>query len=217
MSNIRQNAVMVLSLVGGLWINEESVEAQTAVYTQTLTQESSPSSANERQVIASSRLSSCSGCNQVRVKFSFNSGGNGGPYNIGTVWIGQSTGTAGDFTGDQVQFMFGGNSTFVALNTTGGTVTSDYVTLSQNWDNTKSYTISFHVPNVGGNLAAQADFLSNVTVWNQINATDQSGNTTIDGQGYGSGIFGLMITEIDGQASGGGGGGEKVLLFGCCR
>jgi hypothetical protein len=167
----------------------------TVVFSQALTQVSSPSNLNERWVIASSRLTACSGCMTARVKFTFASGGNGGPYTMGTVWIGQSNATAPNYNGDQVQLKFGGNATFPSC--TPCTVTSDYVTLAQAFDATKSYTVSFHVPNVGGNLAAEADFLTNVAVWTDSSATDDSGNTTVTG--YTSGNFGALIVEIDAQ------------------
>jgi hypothetical protein len=168
----------------------------TVVFSQTLTQTTSPSVLNERQVIAASRLAACSGCMTVKVQFTFTSGGNGGPYTIGGVWIGQSNATAPNFNGDQVQLTFSGSTTFPSC--TPCAVTSDPVTLAQAFDNTKSYTVSFYIPSVGGNLAAEGDFLSNVASWNLSGtATDQSGNTTVTG--YTSGNFGALLTEIIAQ------------------
>lgn len=60
------------------------------------------------------------------------------------VWIGQAA-TAPAYTGNQVQVFFGGSASFSG--SAGGVITSDIFTLGENWDNTKTYMVSWFFTN----------------------------------------------------------------------
>lgn len=150
-----------------------------------------PSQTNVRVVIPSSSLTAASG-SHIAVQFLFNGGGDGG-YTVGTVYIGQSGGTAPNFTGDQVQVTFsGGSSTFSSL-TTATSVTSDVIALAQAFDNTKSYTIAFHMPAIGGNFGGTLAFSAASNY--QLAGADNSSSTTSAGMTLNSG-FNVMISIL---------------------
>lgn len=96
---------------------------------------------NFRQVIPSSNLSSATG-NKCKLEIRF---GTLCPTESGTItgmYFGQKGATAPNFTGNQVQVTFSGAGTI-----DGGAakvMTSDVLTLGENWDNTKDYVFSIH-------------------------------------------------------------------------
>lgn len=150
----------------------------TVVFDQSsvLTNNSSFSLQNNRAVIKTPVLSPASGCNQIRVTYLFLTGGTGG-YAVGSHYVGQMGGSAPDFAGDQVQLLFGGNPTFSSP-AVAASVTSDWVTLAQNFDATVQYVVSFFIPSIGGNLASGLGF-SSTDMWTETAShTDSSSQTS---------------------------------------
>lgn len=163
-----------------------------------LTNSWNPSLSNVRQVLAPAVLTAQAGCNQVRVSFLFFGGGQG--YAIGKCFIGQMGASAPNFAGDQAQVTFnGGADTFISL-TTNAAFVSDWVTLPQNWDATKSYVVAFFISFVPGNIAATLGFLTGADAYSETTTgVDSSGTTVMPGSiGFSPGFL-FTISKIEVQ------------------
>jgi hypothetical protein len=89
---------------------------------------------------------------------------------VTSCWFGQS-GTAPQFTGDQVQVKFGGASGFSG--SAAGVVTSDVFTLAQAWDNTKRYTCALHILSTANGNCSVAT-VTGVDLWNAVGVDNAS-------------------------------------------
>lgn len=98
---------------------------------------------NVREVIKAANLSSASG-NQIRITVLFGTAAPTETPAVDEMWVGQAaaTGHEYDFNGNQVRVKFSGGNTING--SAAGTVTSDFVTLGEAYDNTKNYVISFY-------------------------------------------------------------------------
>jgi hypothetical protein len=139
------------------------------------------------------------GADQMRITFQFFGGGTGG-YQMGNFWVGQMGATLSDFTGDQVQVKFSGANTFASPTGAVGIV-SDWVTLPQNFDSSKSYVVSFHIPNIGGNMGGALGFGTGTTAGAKNGATDVSGVTSVTPLDNSSPGYVLGIAKIEVQSS----------------
>ena len=161
---------------------------------------------NERVVFSSAVLGAASG-NQVRVSF-MTHGADIGSYVFGPCWIGQSGGSAPNFTGDQVQLKFGGANTFNIPTANPATTVSDLSTLAQAWDNTKSYTVSWLIGAVSGSASLPFHPLTGVDFWGSgsgSTTTSTADQTTPAGLTLQFGSLVFITTLIEVQAGGGGG------------
>lgn len=130
---------------------------------------------NNRVVIAAAGLSAATGT-QCQLEFRCGTSCPTESGMITSVYFGQG-GTAPNFTGTQVQVLFGGAATFNG--SAAGVVTSDVFTLGETFDNTKPYTCAFHFKSgsaghaaIVGNTNATLFFLA---------GTDNSSATTSAG------------------------------------
>lgn len=179
--------------------------AATTVFDQSagMTNASSDTQTNLRQVFAPAFLTSAPGNNQIRVTFKFLAGVDGA-YPIGKVYVGQMAATEPNFTGDQVQATFssGGNTFNTPIG--GGSVTSDWVTLAQNYDATKTYVVSFYVGTVPGNNAFAYELVTGMHFWSASSVTDFSSQTVPSPsltQGGSDAVVFISKLEVQGGAS----------------
>ena len=180
----------------------------TTVFSDALTGgDTGRQSENERMVFPASVLGAATG-NQIRVSFLFHGTDGGGPYVFGPCYIGQS-GTAPNFTGDQVQVLFSGAGTFNIPVPNPSTVASDFVTLAQAWDNTKSYTVSWLVGSIPGSAAMPFHFTTGPDLWGSgsgSTTTSTANQTAPAGLTVQFSGLDFLVTLIEVQAGGGGGG-----------
>jgi len=173
---------------------------------------------NARQLFTPAALSAASG-NQIRLTLLFGTAEGSETAAIDAVWVGQRTTTtivspptSSIFTGNQVQVLFGGSGS--VNGSAAGVVVSDWITLGENWDNTKGYMVAWHgatgktsnvsigtVSNtaqafysgtVGGSTASQTTASPNMDL---LNATTAA-----------------LISKIEIQAAAGGGGIANKLI-----
>lgn len=134
---------------------------------------------NFRQFIPAAKLSSATG-NQIQLVFLCGTNETSETPVVDEVWCGQGGVTEPNFTGDQVQIKFGGSASFNG--SAAGVITSDVATLAQNFDNTKKYTVSWHIANAAsGHMSSAA--LSTVNLWVDGGAASTASQTTPAGLG----------------------------------
>ena len=181
----------------------------TTVFTETFAAggDTSRGSENERQIFPASVLGAATG-NQVRVSF-LTHGADIGSYVFGPCWIGQSGGSAPNFAGDQVQLKFGGADTFNIPTANPATTVSDFSTLAQAWDNTKSYTVSWLLGSIGGSANLPFHFTTGPDFWGSgsgSTTTSTANQTAPAGLTLQFSGLDFLVTLIEVQAGGSGGG-----------
>jgi hypothetical protein len=155
---------------------------------------------NARVYFPASLLSAASG-NQIRITALFGSGQAASVAQITSMWVGQRIGGNNyDFTGDQVQMLFGGVGTIDDTTGGGQVVVSDFVNLAQNWDNTKDYVIAFHGNSNHQFNACQATVTGNIQYF-QVGADSSSANTFSPLGNNANTAFFIEKIEIQGAAA----------------
>lgn len=156
--------------------------------------------ANFRQLINTAALGAATGT-QVRVTVLFGTAEGSESPAIDDMWIGQkaAAGNPYDFNGNQVQVKFGGGSSING--SAAGVVVSDFVTLGEAYDNTKSYIIAFHATN-GKNANISLATISQFTQYFIGGASNSS--TTAPSGIWSTNVNNLgFIEKIEIQAAGG--------------
>ena len=138
-------------------------------------------------------LSAASGAPKIRISVSYSRLDSGV---VVTAYIGQSTGTNNiSFTGDQVQLKWAGAGSF----TSGGSIlnyTSDFVTLAQNFDNTKAYSVA--IQNIGTGVSLNRGTLSGATgVYLYYKSGSDAATTSKSGYTLLWSNTAQLVTEID--------------------
>jgi hypothetical protein len=129
---------------------------------------------------------------------------------ISEAWFGQCSGTAADFTGDQVQVKFGGLNTIDS--SADAVVVSDAFTLAQTWDATKDYVFSwFTASGASTSLSVEHAAVTGTSV--VYNTPNFAGSTTMTAAGIDTG-FDDFITKIEINVSASFLVGDRVLDFG---
>lgn len=158
---------------------------------------------NWRQLIKATALGVASG-GQLRLTFQFGSSAAALSPSITSIYVGRASATGAnshDFSGNQVQLLFGGGAT---ISSTGASSLSlsDWVTLGEAYDNTKDYLFAFHTAS-GTSSHITNIALSNVRGWYNFNSgSDTSAITAFSddsGGGFGNGI---SIAKIEIQSVG---------------
>jgi hypothetical protein len=97
---------------------------------------------------------------------------------MGKVYFGLASASPPNFAGDQVQLLFAGSGTYTT-SIGGGSTTSDWATLAQTFDNTKTYVASIFIGSSAGYNDTQFGSISNVDLCSDTSTgVDHSGDTT---------------------------------------